>query len=254
MFKKTMVAIEFDGVLHSAESGWQGADVIPDLPVPGAMQFLRRLVEDVRFEVFIHSSRCAESVGVVAVREWIDTHFLKAFEADFDAGVEFDGNNSGVNRVEKPDASCLNRIAWCRNRMRLVATTPPAAVILAGNAIQFNGAWPCLQELAEFKMWSNRSTVERKILIADILTETLGWEFMLNRVESGYDSYWNVLLSDSSLAFRVLECVLPDDRDMAACVVIALKRVWQETKKASEMKLSKGQMETSKNLPFRPDR
>ena len=33
--KKPIVVLDFDGVIHSYKSGWKGADVIPDEPVPG---------------------------------------------------------------------------------------------------------------------------------------------------------------------------------------------------------------------------
>ena len=44
-----ILALDFDGVLHSYTSGWQGADVISDPPVPGAIEFLMEAVE--HFEV-----------------------------------------------------------------------------------------------------------------------------------------------------------------------------------------------------------
>ena len=40
-----ILCLDFDGVLHSYTSGWLGADVIPDPPVPGYAQFLLRAVE-----------------------------------------------------------------------------------------------------------------------------------------------------------------------------------------------------------------
>ena len=35
------ILLDFDGVIHSYTSGWKGAGVIPDPPVPGAIDFLR---------------------------------------------------------------------------------------------------------------------------------------------------------------------------------------------------------------------
>ncbi len=37
---KPILCLDFDGVIHSYTSGWKGADVIPDPPVEGAMQFI----------------------------------------------------------------------------------------------------------------------------------------------------------------------------------------------------------------------
>jgi len=39
---KPILCLDFDGVIHSYSSGWKGADVIPDPPVPGAFDFIRR--------------------------------------------------------------------------------------------------------------------------------------------------------------------------------------------------------------------
>ena len=37
---KLILCLDFDGVIHSYSSGWKGADVIPDPPVPGALRFI----------------------------------------------------------------------------------------------------------------------------------------------------------------------------------------------------------------------
>ena len=38
--KKKILAIDFDGVLHSYTSGWKGARSIPDPPVYGSLDWL----------------------------------------------------------------------------------------------------------------------------------------------------------------------------------------------------------------------
>ena len=35
-----IICVDFDGVIHSYTSGWKGIDVIPDDPVPGAIEWL----------------------------------------------------------------------------------------------------------------------------------------------------------------------------------------------------------------------
>lgn len=88
MDKKTVV-FDFDGVIHSYKSGWQGAAEIPDPPVPG----IKEAIEDIRgigYEVVVVSTRCAVAEGKHAVSKWL-----------FDNGIE-------VDRVlsKKPAAVC----------------------------------------------------------------------------------------------------------------------------------------------------
>jgi hypothetical protein len=50
--RKPVLCLDFDGVIHGYQSGWQGANVIPDPPVPGAIEALLTYTE--HFIVCIH--------------------------------------------------------------------------------------------------------------------------------------------------------------------------------------------------------
>lgn len=65
------ICVDFDGVLHRFDSGWQGADQIPDLPVDGAIEGLHRLCDDPEIEVAIYSSRSSDPRGIQAMKEWL---------------------------------------------------------------------------------------------------------------------------------------------------------------------------------------
>jgi len=71
---KPILCLDFDGVLHSYTSGWKGASVIPDPPVPGAIAFLREAVKS--FEVHIFSSRSCQDGGGYAMRAWLGDHII----------------------------------------------------------------------------------------------------------------------------------------------------------------------------------
>ena len=73
---KQTVVFDFDGVIHSYTSGWQGETVISDPPVPG----IREAITDIRtagFEVVVVSTRCATREGLSAVRNWLWMHDIK---------------------------------------------------------------------------------------------------------------------------------------------------------------------------------
>lgn len=67
---KQTVVFDFDGVIHSYSSGWKGAIVIPDAPVPG----IKEAIESIREQYFVVvvSSRCAAPGGMEAIEEWLE--------------------------------------------------------------------------------------------------------------------------------------------------------------------------------------
>lgn len=70
--EKKTVAVDFDGVIHSYVSGWEGADVISDPPIEGAIEFLNEIAE--HFTISIFTTRAAHEGAEVAIREWLHHH------------------------------------------------------------------------------------------------------------------------------------------------------------------------------------
>ena len=76
--------LDFDGVLHSYTSGWQGPEVIPDPPVTdpetgrNAIQWLTSLLQSGHFVVHVWSRRGADprSGGIGAMKIWLQKHGL----------------------------------------------------------------------------------------------------------------------------------------------------------------------------------
>ena len=74
-FKKTVV-FDFDGVIHSYISGWQGVDVINDPPVKG----IEYVIEELRlsgYNVVVVSTRCSCLKGRRAIRKWLNTYNIE---------------------------------------------------------------------------------------------------------------------------------------------------------------------------------
>lgn len=65
------VAVDFDGVIHSYTSGWQGAHVCSDPPVEGAIEWLTKTAR--KFTVVILTTRGDQEGGNEAVMEYLYT-------------------------------------------------------------------------------------------------------------------------------------------------------------------------------------
>lgn len=128
MMKLPILCLDFDGVIHSYKSGWQGAAIIPDPPVAGAIEFLDAAVR--RFSVVIYSSRSGEPGGIDAMRGWLSM-FVHAAMPRCDA------------------EHLLSLIEWPTSK-------PSAMVTLDDRAVQFTGIWPSIDELAAFQPWNKR--------------------------------------------------------------------------------------------------
>ena len=116
---KQTVVFDFDGVIHSYTSGWKGATIIPDPPVPG----IKEAIEKIRqlYHVVVVSSRCSSSEGVTAIMD-----YLKA-------------NDIVVDDV--------------------VMEKPPAVVYIDDRAIRFNGdPSDLLNQIVSFKPWNAAGT------------------------------------------------------------------------------------------------
>jgi hypothetical protein len=75
------VAIDFDGVIHSYDKGWQGGKLYGD-PIPGAFDAIRLLMRT--YAVFIHTSR-----DPVQVIRWIEDKSEIPYICQTNPGMEF---------------------------------------------------------------------------------------------------------------------------------------------------------------------
>lgn len=69
------VALDFDGVIHSYSSGWQGASNIPDPPVPGIKEAINELRQR-GYQIMVFSSRATTYPGYNAIREWMTRNHI----------------------------------------------------------------------------------------------------------------------------------------------------------------------------------
>lgn len=124
---KPILCLDFDGVIHSYESGWKGADVIPDPVVAGAADFI--VDAQKHFSVAIYSSRSGQEGGIDAMKRYVHKAII---DADHD-GSSFDA------------------IQWPTEK-------PPAQITIDDRAMTFMGTWPRMSELLAFQPWNRRMT------------------------------------------------------------------------------------------------
>ncbi len=72
--KQTLI-LDFDGVIHSYESGWHGADKITDPPTDGAREGIAKLRE--KYIIVVVSSRCHQAGGIDAIKAWLALHSIE---------------------------------------------------------------------------------------------------------------------------------------------------------------------------------
>jgi hypothetical protein len=128
---KPILCIDFDGTIHSYASGWQGAEIIPDPPTPGAIEFLWKAIW--HFDVQIYSSRSHQQGGIEAMQAW-----LSKWDNVYWEGKPYRPRTCLTLCVSFPQ---------CK---------PSAFVTIDDRAITFNGTWPDMDTLRNFKPWNKQ--------------------------------------------------------------------------------------------------
>ncbi len=67
---KQIVCFDFDGVIHSYKSGWQGMDIASDPPVPGIAEVISEL-RDIGYKVVVYSGRCRDPKGIETIARYL---------------------------------------------------------------------------------------------------------------------------------------------------------------------------------------
>lgn len=151
---KPILCLDFDGVLHSYSSGWKGATVIPDPPVPGALEFVVGALE--RFRVAILSSRSHQWFGRYAMKRWLRRHLIAL------APTYQDAPDWWVDRIIRSAFAdpWADEVRWAADKVireiEWPLHKPSAMVTIDDRALTFTGQWPSLASLAAFQPWNKR--------------------------------------------------------------------------------------------------
>jgi hypothetical protein len=132
---KPILCIDFDGVIHSYERGWQDG-VIYGTVVPGFFEWAE--VAKDYFRLVVYSSRSSTEEGVVAMSKWLH-----------------DQRSAWRKASDFPNDKSITEIEFAHSK-------PPAFLTIDDRALTFNGDWyddawwP--EKLLAFKPWTNRDS------------------------------------------------------------------------------------------------
>jgi hypothetical protein len=119
-FRRKVVAVDFDGVIHRHQTPFASPTEIPDPPVEGAIDFLLAVYE--HYEIVIFSARANDPDAVAAIREWL-------------------------------------RKYWPTERQRLLdeiyitARKVQAVIYIDDKGFHFRGTFPTIDEIKNFRSW-----------------------------------------------------------------------------------------------------
>lgn len=132
-----IICVDFDGVIHSYTSGWKGVDVIPDPPVPGAIEWLEKHLpkpgtdpsDHVGPIVQIYSSRSKSWRGRRAMKRWLLENGLRLWHIH-------------------------------KGTLKFPTKKPAAFLTIDDRAICFEGKFPTLDQMMFFEPWYKRPPMQ----------------------------------------------------------------------------------------------
>jgi hypothetical protein len=157
MQKPKTLCIDFDGVIHSYKSGWHGPRVICDEPVPGALQWLVELF-DHGYQPCIYSSRSKYLFGIRAMKEWLfDNLYKEVIAATTENSQTTDEWKwkviHGYQSMEIWDVHVYDACKAFIRKLKFPTKKPAAYLTIDDRAICFNGTFPTIAEMDNFKPW-----------------------------------------------------------------------------------------------------
>jgi len=117
------IYVDFDGVIHSYTSGWQGDNKAIDKPVEGAIDWLKDLIKDKELKVCIYSSRSQFIDGIETMKNYLLKYGLTKEE---------------LSQIDFP------------------VKKGPAFITIDDRAITFKGKFPNKDVIKNFKTWNKR--------------------------------------------------------------------------------------------------
>lgn len=148
-----IICLDFDGVLHSYTSGWNGATVIIDPPVEGALEWLAAAIRDKRFSISILSSRSSSIGSIGAMKKWLIKHYCR-LAPSYDETPKWLQSIIAEKAFADPwEDEVKYAVKKLVDRISFPDKKPPAFITFDDRAVTFNGKFPSLDEVNDFLPW-----------------------------------------------------------------------------------------------------
>ena len=147
---KPILCVDFDGVIHSYDKGWQDGTIYGTV-VAGFFEWAE--VAKDYFRLVIYSSRSKSEEGVIAMGRWLHEQ-----RSAWRKATGFPNHGPEPTEIE------------------FAYEKPAAFLTIDDRAICFDGDWTHLrpETLLAFKPWNQRGALE----VADDEVDALGWEIL----------------------------------------------------------------------------
>lgn len=126
-----ILCLDFDGVLHSYSSGWQGSTVISDPVTPGFFEWADEAAKF--FTLVVYSSRSKDRDAILAMQSWLMVQAARHYPSEEEA------------------KALLSQIEFAHEK-------PPAFLTIDDRAVCFEGDWSALppSTLRAFLPWNKK--------------------------------------------------------------------------------------------------
>lgn len=145
-FKPT-ICIDFDGVIHSYERGWQGGEIYGTV-VPGFFEWATKASKTM--DLVVYSSRSKEREGTLAMANWL---ISQAAAVGWQLTMPFDEDMRRIRLLHAWDANVIV--------LRFAHEKPAAWITIDDRAIRFTGDWAdsalTVESLLAFRPWNSNT-------------------------------------------------------------------------------------------------
>ncbi len=149
--QKPILLVDFDGVLHGFDNGWQGRNNFPNSAVTGSMFFLWQAV--IYFNVCIFSARSRRWGGRKAMKKWLRRELVKWF--------------AGPAEMKKSRPMFFHEretlVEALMSKIRFPLFKLPGHLIIDDRCWCFTGKFPTMQEISDFTPWHGHGVYGQEV-------------------------------------------------------------------------------------------